>query len=313
MKIFINNLSGKNIAFEIESSDTVKSLKAKVQEREGIPAAQQRLYFARSQLTEDGKTLGDYKIQNESVGYLLHHLTCKCKSCLGIPEEISASIIHENKTVDSINWNLMVVIEAKSRIQSWERVGASISERFKFGGDFHLQPVSSTRALFFIENTKEREYLIQQEPWFFEYIQLQFVPWSSNMNLLSAADIVEISAKWVLVKGVPFSLWNSEMFETIGAQCGGLLEVSHFTKFGLNLSAIKLRVKGPLLSDAFTIQVNHKPMPFTVSVSVAADQSEKMESTTGRIRISSKKSCLRQRKVKPQEVEDINPKKKMKI
>ncbi|KAI3854384.1 hypothetical protein MKX03_005504 [Papaver bracteatum] len=313
MKIFINNMSGKNIAFEVERSDTVKSLKAKVQEREGILAAQQRLFFARSQLKEDGKTLADYKIKNESVGYLVHHLTYRCKSCLGIPDEISASIIHENKTVDSINWNIMVVIQAKSHIHSWDRVGASMSERFKFGGDFHLQPVSSTRALFFVENTKEREYLFQQEPWFFEYIQLQFVPWSSNMNLLSASEIVEISAKWVLVKGVPLTLWNSEMFESIGARCGGLREVSHFTKFGLNLSAIKLRVKGPLLSDAFTIQVNHKPMPFTVFVSVAADQSEKMESTTGRIRISSKKSSLRHRTVKPRSEDYTNSKKKLKI
>ncbi|KAI3854385.1 hypothetical protein MKX03_005505 [Papaver bracteatum] len=268
-------MSGKNIAFEVESSDTVKSLKAKVQEREGIPAAQQRLFYGRSQLKEDGKTLADYKIKNESVGYLLHHLTCRCKSFLRIPDEISAFIIHEIKTVDSINWNLMVVIKAKSHIQSWERVGASMSQRFKFGGDFHLQPVSSTRTLFIVENTKEREYLFQQEPWFFEYIQLQFVPWSSNMNLLSASEILEASAKWVLVKGVPLTLCNSEIFEIIGAQCGGLLEVSHFTKFGLNLSAIKLRVKGPLLSDAFTIQVNYKPLPFTVSVSVAADQSAK--------------------------------------
>ncbi|KAI3953371.1 hypothetical protein MKX01_042349 [Papaver californicum] len=153
-----------------------------------------------------------------------------------------------------------------------------MGERFKFAGNFHLQPISSTRALFCIENTKEREYLFKQEPWVFEDNQFQFVPWSSSMNLLSAVEIVEIAAKWVLVRGVPFSLWNSDMFEKIGAQCGGLLEVSHFSKFGLNLSAIKLRVKGPLRSDAFTIQVTHKPVSFTVSVIVATDQSERMES-----------------------------------
>ncbi|KAI3966537.1 hypothetical protein MKW92_036515 [Papaver armeniacum] len=166
-----------------------------------------------------------------------------------------------------------------------------MGKKFKFAGDFHLQPVSSTRALFCIENTIEREYLFKQEPWFFEYIQFKFVPWSSGMNLLSPAEIVEVSARWILVGGVPFSLWNSETFEMIGAQCGGLLEVSHFSKFGLNLSAIKLRVKGPLQSDAFTIQVNHKDMQFTASVSVAADQSERMEGTTGRIKVSAEKSC----------------------
>mmetsp|Transcript_19869 Transcript_19869/g.41471 ORF Transcript_19869/g.41471 Transcript_19869/m.41471 type:complete len:240 (-) Transcript_19869:186-905(-) len=73
MQLFVKTLSGKTVSIEVEEGESIEDVKAKISEKEGIPAEQQRLIFGGEQL-QDGKTIDDYDLGDDSTLHLVLRL-----------------------------------------------------------------------------------------------------------------------------------------------------------------------------------------------------------------------------------------------
>ena len=66
MKVFVKTHTQKIVVLEMEASTTIRMIKTKIEEEEGIPLDQQRVTFNGRQL-DDGRTLSYYTIPRESI------------------------------------------------------------------------------------------------------------------------------------------------------------------------------------------------------------------------------------------------------
>ena len=152
MKIIAVMPTGKTLSLDVEPYHSVKVIKEKIREKEGIPRDQQRLVF-RGQELKNRCTLLDHCILNESTLYLTQRQSLAMQIFVRTPTEKTITL--EAEPYDSIE-NLKIKIRDKEGFHPYH-------QRLSFGGKL-LSDDDCTLSEYKIEKESTLHLLLNVEP-----------------------------------------------------------------------------------------------------------------------------------------------------
>ena len=152
MGIFVKTLTKKIIPLEVKATDTIAEVKAKIQEKEGIPSDQQELGFIPHKFLEDGWTLGDYNVQMGDAIHVLPKVRRGVKVFIRTQSDKTTTLeVDANDTIKNMKDRIGIVERIPSVHQQLIYAGKKLEDKMTLG-DYNIQEYAT---IFLVHTLRE--------------------------------------------------------------------------------------------------------------------------------------------------------------
>ncbi|RVW21778.1 hypothetical protein CK203_114439 [Vitis vinifera] len=190
-------------------------------------------------------------------------------------QDYSDQVGEERKKMFGIitgKWARAVICECKEKVQDWTDEGKAIARLLGVKGMVSINPISAFKGCFFVSTAGRAKWLQEQERLLVKGRLVLLRRWSPRENMFIPG---KFRRGWLVLKGLPFHLWEVDQLKFILKKWGRVTEVARETVKLLDLTKVKLWVEmHPRVVLPALLEVEDGAWKHTVAVSVIGEEGE---------------------------------------
>ena len=187
-------------------------------------------------------------------------------------EVVAEDGIRSGVPLSTGKWARAVICECKEKVQDWTDEGKAIARLLGVKGMVSINPISAFKGCFFVSTAGRAKWFQEQERLLVKGRLVLLRRWSPRENMFIPG---KFRRGWLVLKGLPFHLWEVDQLKFILKKWGRVTEVARETVKLLDLTKVKLWVEmHPRVVLPALLEVEDGAWKHTVAVSVIGEEGE---------------------------------------
>ncbi|RVX05089.1 hypothetical protein CK203_020180 [Vitis vinifera] len=190
----------------------------------------------------------------------------------GVKEVVAEDGIRSGVPLSAGKWARAVICECKEKVQDWIHEGKAIARMMGVKGMVSINPISAFKGCFFVSTAGRAKWFQEQESLLVKGRLVLLRRWTPRENMIILG---KFRRGWLVLKGLPFHLWEEDQLKFILKKWGRVTEVAREAVKLLDLSKVKLWVEmHPNVVLPALLEVEDGAWKHTIAFSVIGEEGE---------------------------------------